>query len=54
MKVPTSEIFPYYYKRGKVYKNTEQVSLQELIEVNPDISGVEQNYLYYFQTCKLE
>ena len=53
IKIPTSEIYPYYYKKGKVYKNVEQISLQEVIETNPTISGLEINYLYYFQTCKL-
>ena len=54
LKVPTSEIFPYYYKRGKLYKDAREVTLQEIVEVNSDVSGIEKNFLNYFQTCKLE
>ena len=53
LKVPINPIMPYYYKNGKFYKNMWEVELQELINVNPEISKVPITYEYYFQTCNL-
>ena len=54
IKISTDERFPYYYKDGKFYKNIEQVPLQEIIDVNPEVSKVEIDYQNYFQVCRLK
>ena len=43
----------YYYKDGHFYKGLSEVELSELINVNPEISGLDISYYYYFQLCKL-
>ena len=53
LKVPYDITKPYYYKGGKFYKNIQEVELQEIINTNPEVSGVEINYDYYFLTCRL-
>lgn len=53
IKISTDISKPYYYKNGKFYKNIKEVELSEIINVNPEISEVEVNYDYYFQTCHL-
>lgn len=53
LTVPLDESKPYYYKDGNFYKGEEIVDLQELIDVNPGISEIEQEYIYYFSTCYL-
>lgn len=44
---------PYYYKDGKFYNGENEVSLQDLISINPEITKVNITYYYYFQLCKL-
>ena len=44
----------YYFYEGKFYKSGLEVELQEIVEVNPEVSGIEIIYDYYFQTCRLE
>ena len=44
----------YYFYEGKFYKSGLEVELQEIVEVNPEVSGIEITYDYYFQTCRLE
>lgn len=53
LQVPLSNKCPYYYKEGRFYKNIEEVSLNELLQVNPEVSGIGITYYYYFQLCKL-
>lgn len=53
MIVPKDPLNPYYYKDGKFYNNIREVSLQELIEVNPEVSKIDITYFQYFQTCKI-
>ena len=53
LKISKDETNPYYFKDNKIYKGKEEVSITEVINVNPDITGVELNYYYYFQTCFL-
>ena len=51
--VPIDETMPYYYKKGKFYKNVQEVEIQEILEVNPDYSKIFPIYDYYFQVCRL-
>ena len=53
IKIPYDISSPYYYKNGSFYKNVHEVSLEEIINVNPEVSGLEVTYDYYFQTCRL-
>lgn len=53
LKVPYSMSNMYYYKDGKFYKNIQEVELQEIVDTNPEVSGVEVSYQYYFHTCRL-
>lgn len=53
LKVPFDQSNQYYYKNGKFYKNIQEVDIQEIVNVNPEVSGVEVDYEYYFQTCQL-
>ena len=65
LTIPLDETMPYCYKDGKYYKNNqelcvedivkaiEEVSLQELIDVNPKVSEIKFDYYYYFSTCNL-
>lgn len=52
--VPLDESLPYYYKDGKFYKNVQEVSIQEIIEVNSEYSKITPIYDYYFQVCRLK
>jgi hypothetical protein len=54
MKVPKNTELEYYYYNDAFYHFDEEVELQELIELNPEISGIEVIYDYYFQTCRLK
>lgn len=53
LKVPYDMSNMYYYSDGKFYKNIQEVELQEIIDTNPEVSGVEVSYQYYFNTCRL-
>ena len=53
LKIPKDETLPYYFKDGKFYKGSEEIELQELIETNTEITGIDLTYYYYFQICKL-
>lgn len=65
LTIPLDETMPYCYKDGKYYKNNqelcvedivqaiEEVSLQELVDVNPKVSEIKFDYYYYFSTCNL-
>lgn len=54
LTIPIDDIKPYYYKDGKYYHNIQEVTLQELIEVNPEVSGIKKEYFYYFSICNLK
>lgn len=54
LKVPKDSQAEYYYQNEDFYHNGTKVELQELIELNPEVSGIEVIYDYYFQTCKLK
>ena len=53
LKVPRDMSNLYYFKDGSFYKNVQEVELQEIIDTNPEVSGVEVSYQYYFHTCRL-
>lgn len=44
----------YYYKDGKYYHGEEEITLQELINLNQEVSGIQIEYFYYFMLCKLK
>ena len=52
--VPTDEMMPYYYKDGKYYNNVREVSINELLNINPEVSKLKIEYFYYFSTCNLK
>ena len=54
LTIPKDETATYYYKDENFYKGEEIVDLQELIDVNPTVSGIQQEYIYYFSTCNLK
>ena len=51
--VPTTFNAMYYYKDERFYRGLSEVELSELVNVNPEISGLDISYYYYFQLCKL-
>ena len=54
LKVPLDISKPYYYKDGKfMYKGLREATLQEMLNVNPEVSQLDITYYYYFQLCKL-
>ena len=52
--VPTSESNSYYYKDGIFYHNLTEISLEELLEINPEVSNIEIEDFFYFSTCNLK
>ena len=53
LKISKSDTELYYYNEGKFYKNLEETSLQEILEVNPETAGIQKTFYYYFQLCRL-
>lgn len=53
VKVPMDPTKEYYYRNGKVYHINEEADLALLLELNPEVSGLEVEHEYYFQTCRL-
>ena len=53
LTIPKDEMSPYYYKDGKFYHNVQEVYLNELLSINPKVSGINIDYMYYFNTCNL-
>lgn len=51
--VTKSEDSLYHYKDGKFYKGIYEISLQDLIAINPEVSKINITYYYYFQLCRL-
>lgn len=54
IKVPLDPSKPYYFANGRYHKQNIEVELQELINVNSEVSELEITYDYYFSTCKLK
>ena len=54
LTIPKDESMPYYYKNGKYYHNINEVSLQEILNINLEVSKIEIEYIYYFSTCNLK
>ena len=52
--LPTVEGEGYYYMNGKFYKALREVELDEIVNVNPELSDLNISYYYYFQLCKLQ
>lgn len=53
LSVPLDTSKPYYFKEDKFYNFFNEVSLKEILEVNPNISKINPEYIYYFSTCQL-
>ena len=53
LTIPIDSAQPYYYKNGKFYHNIWEVDLQELIELNPKVSKIKIEYIYYFSLCNI-
>lgn len=54
LQVPIDEKSFYYYKNNKFYHSIHEVCLQELLEVNPQVSQLNTKYYYYFSLCNLK
>lgn len=53
LTIPLDESSPYYYKNGKYYHNIKEVELEVLANINPEVSQIQIEYIYYFSTCHL-
>lgn len=56
--VPMDISMPYFYKDGKFYKKETgikdiEVSVEEIIESNPDVTGIKVDNYCYFSLCNL-
>lgn len=54
LKVPKDTLQEYYFNNDTFYHRNQIIELQTLIELNPQVTGVETTYDYYFQTCRLK
>lgn len=54
LTVPLDKENPYYYNDGKFYHNGEEITLQQLLEINPNTTGLEIDYIHYFSICNLK
>lgn len=54
IRIPRDQTKPVYYYNSKFYFNKEEVGLQELVELNPNVTKLEIDYTYFFQICKLK
>lgn len=52
--VSKDETDPYYYKNNKFFHLGSQITLQELLEINPEVSKIKLEYINYFSTCNLK
>lgn len=53
VSIPKSKDKSCYFDKGNFYLNNKEVSVQEIINTDPEITGVKANYEYYFSTCQL-
>lgn len=53
LKIPNGEGSEYYYKDGKYYHYYNEIELNTLLEINPNVTNLDIAYEYYFQTCRL-
>lgn len=51
--VPLDESKPYYYKDGFFYNQDGQVEIQDIVNTDPEETGINATYEYYFSTCWL-
>ena len=54
IKIPRDQTKPVYYYNSNFYFNEQKVDLQELVELNTNITELEINYTYFFQICRLK
>ena len=54
LEIPLDASMPYHYKDGIItYKGLREAPLEELLNVNPEVSKLKITYYYYFQLCNL-
>jgi len=53
LKIPKDVEREYYYSNGKFYHFNEEIELETLVEINPNVSEFDIEHEYYFQTCRL-
>ncbi len=53
LKISKDDNSEYYYKNDKFYHSYNEVELETLLEMNPQVSNLDITYEYYFQTCRL-
>lgn len=54
LTISLDESKPYYYKNGKFYHNIQEVNIEEIININPEVGGITSEYIYYFGICNLK
>lgn len=54
LTIPLDEMKPIYYKNGKFYHNIQEISLQEVLDTNTEISQIKFEYFYHFSICNLK
>ena len=52
--IPLDNTSSTYYDNGRYYHNGEKVSLQDIIDMPTETSGVDIEYSYFFSTCNLK
>lgn len=54
LEVPIDTSMPYHYKDGKfTYRGLREATLEELVNLNPEVSKLKITYYQYFQLCNL-
>ena len=53
LTIPINQNAPYYYENGKYYHNLVEISLQEILNTDPEVTGVQFDFFHYFSTCNL-
>lgn len=53
LTVPLDKESNYYYEDGKFYHNGSELSLEQLLKINPT-TGLQMDYIYYLGTCNLK
>ena len=52
--VPIDETNYYYYKNGRFYNGTKEISITDILKTNPHLSNIVPKYDYCFLTARLK
>lgn len=54
LEIPLDASMPYHYRDGKfMYMGLREAPIEELLNINPEVSKLKITYYYYFQLCNL-